>query len=76
MSVITEEKILEQIKQILAENHLAVFMKGVPEAPRCGFSARVVERLNETGEEYVAVDVLIDPQANATGGVRFALLTN
>ena len=62
MSVITEEQILEQITQILASNRVAVFMKGVPEAPRCGFSARVVERLNELDTEYVAVDVLIDPR--------------
>jgi monothiol glutaredoxin len=37
-------------------------MKGLPEAPRCGFSARVVGRLDEAGVEYAAVDVLVDPR--------------
>jgi ABC-type transport system substrate-binding protein len=29
-------------KQILADNPVLLFMKGTPEAPRCGFSMRVV----------------------------------
>ena len=62
MSVITDDQIREQILQIINGNRVALFMKGMPEAPRCGFSARVVERMNEIGEEYAAVDVLVDPR--------------
>jgi monothiol glutaredoxin len=62
MAIATEEQILGQIKMIIAENRVTLFMKGLPEAPRCGFSARVVERLNDAGVEYAAVDVLVDPR--------------
>jgi monothiol glutaredoxin len=62
MSIVTDEQILEQITQVVAGNRVSLFMKGTPEAPRCGFSARVVERLDETGVEYAAVDVLVDPR--------------
>jgi monothiol glutaredoxin len=62
MSVVTEDQILDQIKQIVGEHKVALFMKGTPEAPRCGFSARVVERLEQSGAEYAALDVLVDPR--------------
>jgi monothiol glutaredoxin len=62
MSVITEDQILEQIKQLITEHRVALFMKGTPEAPRCGFSARVVERLSEEGAEFASIDVLVDPR--------------
>ena len=62
MSIITDEQILEQIKRVIADNRVVVFMKGLPEAPRCGFSARVVGHLDAAGVEYGAVDVLVDPR--------------
>ncbi len=62
MSVITDEQVREQILQHINGNRVALFMKGMPESPRCGFSARVVERMNALGEEYAAVDVLVDPR--------------
>ena len=48
----------QQVEQAIAENEVLLFMKGVPEAPRCGFSMRVVGVLNELGVEYGAIDVL------------------
>src|SRR3954452_9917503 len=42
----------------IAENPVLLFMKGTPDAPRCGFSMRVVGVLNELGVEYGAIDVL------------------
>jgi monothiol glutaredoxin len=62
MSIISDEQILDEIKKIVGENRVALFMKGTPEAPRCGFSARVVERLEQADAEYVALDVLVDPR--------------
>ena len=35
-------------------------MKGVPEQPRCGFSAVVVQILDHLGVDFVGVDVLQD----------------
>ena len=46
-------------------------MKGTPDAPRCGFSMRVVGVLEQMGVEYGAVDVLpaLDPLREATGEI-------
>jgi len=47
-----------KVEEILAENHVLLFMKGTPEEPRCGFSMRVVQVLEALGVEYGAIDVL------------------
>jgi monothiol glutaredoxin len=62
MSIVTDEQILDELKKIVGTHRVALFMKGTPEAPRCGFSARVVERLEEAGTDYAALDVLVDPR--------------
>jgi monothiol glutaredoxin len=48
----------QQVETAIAENPVLLFMKGTPDAPRCGFSMRVVGVLNELGVEYGAIDVL------------------
>lgn len=50
-----------EIDRLLVENDVVLFMKGTPEQPRCGFSARVVEILGQHGTTYRAVDVLARP---------------
>lgn len=47
-----------KVEEILAQNHVLLFMKGTPEEPRCGFSMRVVQVLEALGVEYGAIDVL------------------
>src|SRR2546423_5147288 len=39
-----------------------LFMKGTPEAPRCGFSMRTSGCLNVLGVQYAAMDILPDPR--------------
>jgi monothiol glutaredoxin len=60
-----------KVEEIIRDNEVLLFMKGVPEAPRCGFSMRVVQMLNQLGVEYGAVDVLpaLDPLREATGEI-------
>ena len=48
------------IGETVAANPVVLFMKGVPEQPRCGFSALVVQILDHVGVEFVGVDVLQD----------------
>jgi monothiol glutaredoxin len=48
------------IANTLAQNPVVLFMKGVPEQPRCGFSALVVQILDHLGVDFVGVDVLQD----------------
>jgi monothiol glutaredoxin len=47
-----------QVEQAIADNRVLLFMKGTPEAPRCGFSMRVVGVLEGLGVDYGAIDVL------------------
>jgi monothiol glutaredoxin len=52
----------DEIQKAIGENQVILFMKGTPEEPRCGFSARTVAILQETGKPFAAVDVLPDPR--------------
>jgi monothiol glutaredoxin len=52
----------ERIQGTIDRNDVVLFMKGNPEAPRCGFSAQVVQILDTLGVEYASVDVLADAQ--------------
>jgi monothiol glutaredoxin len=51
---------LDFIAKTVAENPVVLFMKGVPDQPRCGFSSVSVQILDHLGVEFVGVDVLQD----------------
>ena len=57
----TIEEMKEKISADVKENPVVLFMKGNKEFPQCGFSARVVQILNEQGANFVTRDVLADP---------------
>jgi monothiol glutaredoxin len=46
------------IAKSVAEHPVVLFMKGVPEQPQCGFSAQVVQILDQLGADFVGVNVL------------------
>lgn len=52
----------DHLAKLIDENEVLLFMKGTPEAPACGFSARAVAALNEVGRRYAAIDILPDPR--------------
>jgi monothiol glutaredoxin len=54
--------IREEIQKAISEHDVILFMKGVPERPMCGFSARTVAALDALGAAYAAVDILPDPR--------------
>ena len=54
--------IREAIQQAIDEHDVILFMKGTPEQPACGFSARTVGALQAVGHPFAAVDVLPDPR--------------
>jgi monothiol glutaredoxin len=58
----TSNPIREAIKGAIGENPVLLFMKGTPEAPGCGFSARVSAILESLDQPFAAVDVLPDPR--------------
>ena len=53
----TEDKIRKQ----LADNPAILYMKGIPEAPECGFSKAAVEALAKAGIDYAYVNILQAP---------------
>jgi monothiol glutaredoxin len=57
-----EQQISEEIQKAISANDVILFMKGTPEAPRCGFSARTVAALEALGTPFAAVDILPDPR--------------
>ena len=50
----------ERIKGIVGGSDVVLFMKGVPAAPQCGFSAAVVQILSQLAVPFKSVDVLSD----------------
>ena len=52
----------EAIQTAIAENPVILFMKGTPDAPACGFSARTTAVLQSLNTPFAAVDVLPDPR--------------
>ena len=58
----TDNPIRGAIAEAIRENDVILFMKGNPDAPACGFSARAVAALQATGSPFAAVDILPDPR--------------
>ena len=53
--------IIDTIKQQIENNNILLYMKGSPNQPQCGFSARTVQALMACGERFAYVDILSDP---------------
>jgi monothiol glutaredoxin len=62
MSEQTENPLRDAIAEAIRDNRVILFMKGTPEMPACGFSARTVAALQATGAPFAAVDILPDPR--------------
>jgi monothiol glutaredoxin len=58
----TSNPMREAIQEAISENPVLLFMKGNPDAPACGFSARTVAILQSMGAKFAAVDILPDPR--------------
>lgn len=52
---------IESIKEQITKNPVLIYMKGAPNAPQCGFSARAVQALMSYGEKFAYVDILQNP---------------
>lgn len=55
-----DNPIRQAISEAIAEHPVILFMKGTPEQPMCGFSARTAACLDAFEIEYAAVDILPD----------------
>ena len=52
--------IQEQLKEVVDNNEIILFMKGSPDFPQCGFSGRTAQILQACDVRYASVDVLSD----------------
>ncbi|GAB4175279.1 MAG: Grx4 family monothiol glutaredoxin [Wenzhouxiangellaceae bacterium] len=53
----------ERIHSLVTGHPVVLFMKGTPSMPQCGFSAQTVRLLSSViGDDYIAVNVLEDPE--------------
>jgi monothiol glutaredoxin len=58
-------EIIDTIKEQIENNAILIYMKGSPNQPQCGFSARTVQALMQCGERFAYVDVLSNPEVRA-----------
>jgi monothiol glutaredoxin len=65
MSETTQNPIRDAITEAIRDHDVILFMKGTPERPACGFSARTVAALDAIGAPFAAVDILPDPRIRA-----------
>jgi len=54
--------IMDAIKQQVEENSILLYMKGTPQQPQCGFSARTVQSLMACGERFAYINILDNPE--------------
>jgi monothiol glutaredoxin len=52
---------LEKIKKQILDHVIILYMKGNPDKPQCGFSARAVQCIQACGVDFATVDVLSNP---------------
>jgi len=60
------EAVISAIDDQVKNNPIILYMKGSPQAPQCGFSARTVQCLMGCGERFAYVDILSNPDIRAT----------
>jgi monothiol glutaredoxin len=58
----SDNPLRDAIQQAIDENEIILFMKGTPEQPMCGFSARTAGALQALDVPFAAVDILPDPR--------------
>ncbi len=56
---------VEVIKDQIASNKVILYMKGTPQFPQCGFSARAVDALVQVGKPFAYVNILEHPDIRA-----------
>ncbi|KAG8886387.1 monothiol glutaredoxin grx4 [Tulasnella sp. 331] len=56
----SEEELTERCKKLMEQSKIVLFMKGSPDAPRCGFSRQTVAILREQKVEFTHFDILTD----------------
>ncbi len=56
----------DRIRDQISKHPVLIYMKGSPQFPMCGFSAKTVEALKQCGKPFAFVDVIADSEIRAT----------
>jgi monothiol glutaredoxin len=54
--------IQDKIHQQLSSDKIVLYMKGTPQFPQCGFSAKATQMLGACGVKFTTYDILSDPE--------------
>jgi monothiol glutaredoxin len=57
--------VTERIQSEINAEKIVIFMKGTPDSPQCGFSARTVEIFQSLGFPFHTVDIIAHPEIRA-----------
>jgi len=57
--------IMDTIKSQIEGHAIIIYIKGSPDQPQCGFSARAIEALMQCGKRFAFVDILANPDIRA-----------
>ncbi|CAL1372762.1 unnamed protein product [Linum trigynum] len=60
--IIQKETLEDRLKRLVSSSPVMLFMKGNPDAPKCGFSSKVVNALKEEGVTFGSFDILSDEE--------------
>lgn len=53
---------MERIRKAIEDNPVIVFMKGTPDFPQCGFSARTAQAISQCGAPFAYVNIYEDQE--------------
>ena len=56
------EDVFEQIRTQVNADRVVLYMKGTPDFPQCGFSAKTVAALRAVGAEFAFINIFEDPE--------------
>lgn len=70
----TPEALEKRMDALVNQSKVVLFMKGTPEAPRCGFSRKISSLLKEKGVEFSHFDILSDENIRQGKFLEFAPL--
>lgn len=60
--IVAKETFEDKLKNLITSSPVMLFMKGTPDAPRCGFSSKVVNALREEGISFGSFDILTNEE--------------
>ena len=61
----SKEELNKRLHALMQQDKVVLFMKGSPDAPRCGFSRRIVALLRDQGVQFSHFDILSDESVRA-----------